>query len=166
MQKYTPRTDRARVRFAHTQTVHAEPEAVFPLLCPVREYDWIPAWDCRLVYTESGLAERGCVFQTDKPGDGGVDTWVVSHHEPAKRIGFVRVNPLRTMQFDIDLSPNDDGSTTLEWRQVITALDEEGDRHVAALKEEDFAALIRSLERMLEHYLETGEPLEASHPLR
>lgn len=164
MRQVKPQTERVRVRFAHTQTVDAEPQAVFPLLCPVREYDWLPAWDCRLVYTESGVAERGCVFQTDHPGDGGVDTWVVSHHEPARKIGFVRVNPLRTIQYDIDLRPNGDASTTLEWRQLITALDEEGDRHVAALKEEDFAAMIRSLEKMLNHYLETGEPLEGAHP--
>ena len=162
MRHFEPQTDRVRVRFAQTQTVHAEPAAVFPLLCPVREYDWLPGWDCRLVYTESGVAERGCIFQTVDPGDGGVDTWVVSHHEPATRVGFVRVNPLRAIQYDIHLSPNADGSTTLEWQQVITALDEKGDHHVAALEEEDFKARIKSLETKLDHYLATGEPLKTA----
>lgn len=158
-----PTTDRRRVRFACSQTVHAEPEAIFPLLCPVLEYDWVPGWDCRLVYTESGVAEPGCVFQTDKPGDGGVDTWVVSHYEPDKRIEFVRVNRLRTIQYDIHLEPAGDGSTRLLWEQTITALDEAGDRHVDGLREEDFARMIESLEAMIEHYLSTGEMLEAAH---
>jgi hypothetical protein len=86
-----PTTDRRRVRFACSQTVPAEPAAVFPLLCPVLEYDWVPGWECRLIYTESGVAEPRCVFQTDRPGAGGVDTWVVSHYQPAERIAFVRV---------------------------------------------------------------------------
>lgn len=39
-----------------------------------------------------GLAEPGCVFQTDRAADGGLDTWVISRHEPPLRIGFVRIN--------------------------------------------------------------------------
>lgn len=156
-----PTTDRSRLRFAHTQTVSAAPEAVFPLLCPVREYDWVPGWDCRLVYTESGVAEAGCVFQTDRPADGGVDTWVVSRYEPDERIGFVRVSPLRTVRYDIDLTGNDDGTTTLEWRQEITALGDEGDRHLETLTEDDFVAMIDRLESMLDHYLATGTALAA-----
>ncbi len=151
-----PKTDRARLRFNETQHVSATPEAIFPLLCPVREYDWIPAWECDLVYTESGLAEDGCVFRT---GDDVKDTWVVSRYEPPRRISFVRVNPLRVIRYDITLEPDDDGSTRLLWQQEITALDEAGDAHVAALREEDFATLIKTEERMLEHYLKTGEAL-------
>ena len=159
----TPKTDRVRVHFRQTQHVHAEPEAIFPLLCPVREFDWIPAWDCELVYTESGLAEEGCVFQTDKGGDGGTDTWVISRHEPAERVSFVRVNSLRAIRYDIFLQPEGDGSTTLSWEQEITALNEEGDRHVAAQSQEEFAATIGKVERMLEHYLKTGEPMEVEY---
>ena len=143
-----PRTDRARVRFHQSQHVRAEPEAIFPLLCPVREFDWIPSWDCDIVYTESGVAEEGCVFQTDPAGDAGPDTWVISRYEPAKRVSFVRVNRLRTIRYDIFLEPDGDGSTTLRWEQEITAL-----------SEDDFAATIATIERMMQHYLETGEAL-------
>ncbi len=155
----TPKTDRTRVHFKSTQHVHAEPEAVFPLLCPVREFDWIPVWDCEIVYTESGVAEEGCVFQTDKSGDGAADTWVISRYEPTKRLAFVRVNPLRAMRYDIQLEPDGHDSTTLYWEQEITSLSDEGDRHVAGLREEDFERMIREEERMLEHYLATGEAL-------
>lgn len=147
------RTERARRRFEASQVVQALPEAVFPLLCPVREYDWIPEWDCRLVYTESGLAEVGCVFQTEREADGGLDTWVVSRHEPAHHVAFVRVNDLRAMQYDISLAPTADGATRLVWCQVITSLNEAGDRHVQALEESDFFRTITKLETLLNDYL-------------
>ena len=155
-----PRTTRARRRFAATQTVHARPEEVFPLLCPVREHHWIPSWECEIVYTASGVAEEGCVFTTEQPAEGGVDTWVVTRYEPPRRIAFVRVDRLRTMLYDIRLEQHEDGRTTLAWEQVITALDEEGDHHVAGLAEDDFQQMVAGLERMLAHYLETGEALE------
>ena len=161
MTSIAPKTDRARVHFRHPQHVQAEPEAIFPLLCPVRELDWIPSWDCKLVYTESGLAEEGCVFQT---GSGeSTDTWVISRYEPPKRISFVRVDSLRTIRYDIYLEPEVDGSTRLRWEQEITALNEDGDRHVAAQSQEEFSGLIGKVERMLEHYLKTGEALDMEY---
>ncbi len=156
-----PVTVRERRRFSHHQRVAAPPATIFPLLCPVREYDWIPEWDCRLVYTASGLAEPGCVFQTDRAADGGLDTWVISRHEPPFRIGFVRINPLRAIQYDIRLDPFGKNSTILEWEQVITSLSGDGDRHVAALVEADFAARIKKLEGLLNGYLESTRAIEA-----
>jgi Polyketide cyclase / dehydrase and lipid transport len=163
MTDIAPKTDRTRVRFQATQHVDAAPEAVFPLLCPVRELDWIPAWECEVIFTESGLAEEGCVFQTDTPDGGGLDTWVVSRYEPPRRISFVRVNRLRTLRYDIRLEPGGDGSTTLCWEQEITALNDDGDRHVASLRPEDFATMVATGERLLEHYLKTGEALRTEY---
>lgn len=157
LREIRPFTDRKRVRFAHPMTVLAPPEEIFPLLCPVREFDWIPHWDCEVIYTESGIAERNCVFQTNKPGEG-VDTWVVSHFEPPMRISFVRVDPKRAIQYDIFLQAAGE-ATKLDWIQEITALNDEGDRFVAEQKESDFAAMIEKVEAMLEYFLRHGEPL-------
>ena len=157
MKTYTPKTERSRLSFVETQRVKATPEEIFPLLCPVREFDWIPAWDCKLIYTESGLAEAGCVFQTNQKTDGGLDTWIVSRYEPSHRISFVRVNPFRTMVYDVRLTSNDDGTTTLEWVQQITALNPAGDKHLERMKAEDFSAMVHGMEQLLEHYLEHGE---------
>lgn len=147
------KNNRVRRRFKCTQRVNATPEAIFPLLCPVREYEWIPEWDCRLVYTESGIAEAGCVFQTDRVADGGLDTWVVNRHEPYRSVGFVRINQLRAMQYDIWLTSNGDGTTTLAWEQLITSLSDQGDRHVAALREADFIEVVGKLETLLNRHL-------------
>lgn len=168
LREIRPYTDRVRVHFHHPMTVRATPEEIFPLLCPVREFDWIPHWDCKLVYTESGVAERNCIFQTntgqtDKPGEG-VDTWVVSHHEPPQRISFVRVDDQRTIQYDVFLEAvpqaNGGDTTKLDWHQEITALHEDGDRFVRELKASDFSAMIEKVEAMLEYFLRHGEPLQ------
>lgn len=152
---------RARRRFERRQTINAPPEAVFPLLCPVREYDWIPEWDCRLVHTESGLAEPGCIFQTEREAEDGLDTWVISRHEPNDRIAFVRMNHLRVMQYEILIERAGEDSSLLVWTQLITALSEEGDRHVEALREADFAQVITKLEALLNDYLSRQLPEQA-----
>jgi hypothetical protein len=153
MKNNPPKTKRVRRRFESSQRIHAPPEAIFPLLCPVREYDWIPEWDCRLVYTESGLAEAGCIFQTNREAEGGLDTWVISRYEPDCHIAFVRVNHLRAMQYDIQIESLDEYASELVWTQVVTALNDKGDRHVAALLEEDFARTIAKLEELLNDYI-------------
>ena len=85
--------DAKRVSREYTQTNDAPPEKVFPLLCPVREADWVPGWQYRLIYSESGVAEDGCVFST--PNDSGTETvWMVTHYDPAAfTIAFAWVEP-------------------------------------------------------------------------
>lgn len=51
------------------QTIDAKPEVVFPLLCPVREAEWLDGWNCRMIYSVGGLVEEGAVFSTSKPGE-------------------------------------------------------------------------------------------------
>jgi hypothetical protein len=48
-----------------TQQLVAKPSKVFPLLCPVREADWIDNWDPLVVFSESGAAEPDWVFLTE-----------------------------------------------------------------------------------------------------
>jgi hypothetical protein len=38
-----------RITHEYTQNNVAPPEKVFPLLCPVREADWVPGWQYRLI---------------------------------------------------------------------------------------------------------------------
>src|SRR6185312_15911284 len=53
-----------RVSRTYTQQLIGSPASVFPLLCPVREADWIQGWDPLLVVSESGVAEPDCAFVT------------------------------------------------------------------------------------------------------
>ena len=137
----------------------AKPEAVFPLLCPVREYEWIETWSCEVVYTRSGVAELDCVFRTSFAADGPDDTWVVSRYEPPSRIEFVRVNGLRSMRYVIELSPHGESGTRATWSQVLTGLNADGDRLLEAQSDQAFSERLSGIERMLNHFLATGERL-------
>src|SRR5215475_11005349 len=79
----------APVRATRTFVQHlaGELSAVFPLLCPVREAEWIDGWDPTLVVSSSGVAEADCVFMTQaQPIDA---VWYVTRHEPGN--GFVEM---------------------------------------------------------------------------
>jgi hypothetical protein len=71
----------------YTQSIHATPDEVFPLLCPVREGEWLEGWSdhCTLIQSVSGVAERGCVFVTHHRGEPET-VWVVTRHVPAEGV--------------------------------------------------------------------------------
>jgi hypothetical protein len=142
-----------------TLHLHAAPERVFPLLCPVREHDWLPGWQARIVFTESGFAEKGCVFTTT--GDQGNEAvWTVSRHEPGQGVVefVVVVGGLYVTVLDIALHREADG-TRVEWQRTYTPLSEAGERAIASITPEGFAAYLGRLEAQLDHYLATGEAL-------
>lgn len=143
-----------------TQILAGTPDQVFPLLCPVKEYDWLEDWSCELIYTESGVAELDCVFTTAFPDEGGMETWVVSEYEPNRRIGFTRFNPLRTIRYTITLEEIESGTKAV-WEQVITGLNEAGNTWVLANRDEKFIGIIQRLERQINHYLTTGQMLRS-----
>jgi hypothetical protein len=129
-------------------------EDIFPLLCPVREYDWIPQWRCKIVYTESGFAELGCVIQTDFDDQYGVETWVVSHYEKDSKIAFVRTGEHRTTRYEITLT-SAVNSTMLFWRQEITGLSSKGNDQLTPASEDEFQTIMKHLEQLLIQYLAT-----------
>lgn len=39
-----------RITRTYHQTINAVPETVFPLLCPVREAEWLDGWQYAMIY--------------------------------------------------------------------------------------------------------------------
>jgi len=146
-----------RIRRSFDHTVAAEPDKVFPLLCPVREYDWIPSWECQIVHSESGVAEQGCVFRTSFP-QLGESIWTVSLHEPRlHRIAFVVVTPathVETLEVEVDGCP---GGSTLRWVRTYTGLNEAGNALLDHFTGAPLEARMQQVMKMLEHYCTTGE---------
>ena len=147
-----------RAVFKGKQNYSFPPEDVFPMLCPVREYEYLPPWECDIVYLDSGLAERGGVFTTLPHGEGDQkDVWVISRHDKNQAIEFVRVNGLRSILYRFELQGTETGGTVVNWEQIITGLTEEGNRHVETLKQSDFTAMLAHMEELLQHYLATSK---------
>lgn len=137
-------------------------ETIWPLLCPVKEYDWIEIWDCEVVHTVSGVNELGCVFRTSFPREGSVETWVTTRFDPHSRIEFARINDDKVIRFEIELTPTAQG-TRVVWTHHVTPLNDNGRRYLR-LKPEMFSMQMSTLYAMLVHYLDTGTMLRGVNP--
>ncbi len=147
-----------KIKNNFVQHFQAPPRTVFPLLCPVREYEWVEPWRCEMLHSNSGMAEKNCVFRTRAPGESADDVWVISHYEPNTRIEFVRVNGLRVMTLGITLTDNGDGTTQASNEQLLIGLNEEGNQLLQNMAC-SFSLEMRMGEAMLNHYLTTGKRL-------
>jgi hypothetical protein len=148
-----------RVVKEYTMTLLAEPEAVFPLLCPVREYEWIEPWACEMIYSDSGVAENNAVFKTNFPPQGGEEMWIVCRYEKNRAIEFLRLAPgFKVNRLDIRLTAGA-GTTTATWTNTYTGLSESGNQWILKLTDATFRAEKAAIEKMLNHYLETGTML-------
>ena len=92
IQKYRQSTFKAkRLVQRFKGTFETAVQDIFPLLCPAREADWIPGWDCELIYTDSGYAEKDCIFRTDKSNSAGEGLWIFTGFEVNNYIDLVRI---------------------------------------------------------------------------
>lgn len=152
-----------RVIHQYTQSNDGPPQRVFPLLCPVREADWVPGWQYRLLYSQSGLAEPGCVFTTPND-DGSETTWLVTEYNPAAfTIAFVWVNPgLVAAQIAIRLEAKSSDQTTAHIAYTYTGLSQQGNQEVERYGAAWFQHKMRSWEAAINHYLRTGKKVDAA----
>lgn len=144
-----------RVRRTYLQHLIGAPEAVFPLLCPVRETDWIQGWDPLLVVSESGVAERDCAFVTASLPSNAV--WYVTRHEPGNGlVEMIKITPgVTACRLSIQLRAVASGSEA-EVTYCHTSLGPEGDEFVAAFTEDCYGKFMRDWEARLNHYLGHG----------
>lgn len=146
---------------AKTTTVSAsmalghKPERIFPLLCPVREYEWIEHWKCELLFTESGFNEMGCIFKTDFP-EFGEETWVTSRYEPTKYVEFVRTSADKVLLYSIALDESAN-QTNLTWSLKLIGTTGKGNRWIKSYNPDEFRNMIGLLEKKLDYYLTHGE---------
>ncbi|HTP89402.1 MAG TPA: SRPBCC family protein [Bryobacteraceae bacterium] len=145
-----------RAKFEYTGDLTAPPETVFPLLCPVREYEWLDGWTCEMIYSESGIAEHNCVFRTSRP-PAGPAVWCVNRYEPPARIEFVVTSADEVARLCISLERAANNGTRIRWERMFTGLNEEGNARTAAWNVE----IDRALCEKIEHFTRTGKMLRA-----
>jgi len=139
----------------------AEPEKVFPLLCPVREKDWLDGWNYNMIYSKSGLIEKNCVFSTSFPSE--MDTiWHVTQHNPDKfEVEFLRVTPKKNVvRINIKLNPVEVDKTEAEIVYQYTGLNDEQNEFINTELESKFEESMRWWEKSINHFLETGKMLK------
>lgn len=151
----------------HTHRINGTPAEVLPLLCPVRENDWVDGWAerCVLVRTASGVAEPGCVFLTTDPSRADV-TWVATRHEPdAGLVEYVWVWPGEEVAtLTITVAADGQGSRVLIRHTVVPLPGADEDALDARWSASVFDRQMAWWERSMNHYLATGDLLRHPHP--
>jgi len=144
----------------YKQINNAKPEVVFPLLCPVREKDWIDGWDYKMIFSKSGLIEKGCVFST--PHHGNEETiWYVTEHDTVNyKLEFVRVTPNEeTVKINIHLEDNGNGTTSSNITYQYTALNESKNSWIKEKLDSEFKENMIWWEKAINYYIIKGEKL-------
>jgi hypothetical protein len=153
-----------RITRTYRQNISGTAETVFPLLCPVREAEWLEGWRYQIIHSVSGLAEEGCVFAT--PGNDEEDTvWVITRHDTAYyEVDFVRFTPAsRTCVLKIAVTPDGESDSTVDISYTYTGITEEGNAWIDNFTEESFLEAVKFWERSMNHFLKTGEKLLRRH---
>ncbi len=137
-----------------TLALKANAKTVFPLLCPVKEADWIAGWEdiCTLFYTDSGVAEEACVFETDTPEEGK-SLWICSHYD-AKNTEITYIKHIigkTIIKWDMIVRDKESGST-IDMVCNMTSLSKEG---VEFTKQMDagLKTLFNSIETQINDYI-------------
>lgn len=115
----------------------ADPDAVFALMCPVREYEWEPGWTTNIILSNCGRVEQDCIFTT--PGgasagstsDSAEAVWVTPYYDAKKRaltmIKFTQGECVTRLDIEIAQTP---GGAVATVSYAHTALSESGRRIV------------------------------------
>ena len=145
-----------------TQKVQGSKSEIFPLLCPVRERDWIDGWECEIIYSKSGINEEGCVFTTPHPCDKHT-LWVTTRYDFEKGIiQFARVTEgEEAVKIDIQLI-GDRNDTECKISYQYTPLNPVRDQYLRDNLDKEFNQSMQWWEKAINYYLSTGLMLRAS----
>jgi len=150
-----------RVSLNYTQHLIAPPSQVFPLLCPVRETEWVNDWRPKLVLSDSGVAEPDCVFIT--PGIPEDALWMVITHDPEHfRLEIIKIIPGVVIgKITIGLAAEGDDGCSADITYAYTSISDHGDRALEEFTDAHFRGFMETWEKELNHFLRTGTMLEA-----
>ncbi len=149
-----------RVSRSYTQHLNSGPKAVFELLCPVRETEWVNDWRPKLVLSDSGFAEPGCVFIT--PGIPEDALWLMTEYNPETfRLEIVKMIPgVVVGRISISLAADGKKACTADITYAYTSISDHGERALEEFTEEHFTGFMKIWEKELNHFLATGSKLE------
>jgi len=150
------RPTRSPQRASRSQVLHirAARKEVFSLLCPVREAEYLSGWKADILYSESGVAEEGCVFRTQRPGMAP-SIWTITKHDAnAGRIEFVVVTPESHVTFlHLDLVATPGNACDVTFTYTHRAISDVGCSFIAEFTDDRFRKQMNGIEESLNAYL-------------
>ncbi len=154
------KTDTLRIVKEIDVELEAPAKVVFPLLCPVKEVDWIDGWEdvCTIVYTASGIAEEACVFETDIPLEGK-SLWICSRYDAENtQIEYIKhLFGKAVIKWRMSVCDLPGGRSVIRSRYIATSLTPEGRAYVQKLDEKGVRELLEGLQGRVNYYVTNGK---------
>lgn len=130
---------------SRTGTFHLPmpPQQAFLFFTPEGERAYVPDWRPEYVYPEDGRLQRGLVWRTNASGEPTL--WlVVRFDEERLDVEYARVVPDSRMgTVSVRCLAAQDGGTDVTVTYELTALSEAGERTLAAMTDEAYAATLQ-----------------------
>ena len=148
-----------RVTRRYVQTIDAEPSVVHALICPVKEAEWLEGWDYDLIYSQSGVAEYGCVFTSRSAGEETI--WLITKRDDgACETEFARITPgSRVALVAVRIADGGNQTSRVHISYTITALTAAGNAFIDNFTQDNFVKDMQFWEATMNHYLKTGKAL-------
>ena len=146
-----------RISRKYKQINAGQPDKVFPLLCPVRESEWLPHFKAKVIYSSTGFSEDGAIFQTTH-GDDEIITWIITKYNLNSLIEMTYIIPnIKIVRINIYLVNHDKEHTETTIRYTQTGLTERGNAEVEKFTEERFNQQMENWEKAINYYLIHGK---------
>lgn len=148
-----------RVSHIYEQTINGKKEEIMPLYCPIRELDWCENWNPKIVYSNSGLVEKDCIFIT--PHGESDMVWIVTDYDTKKGHVemFYHVPDVLVTKLEIQVTAITENKTKVVLTYSKTSLSELGDKIINEFTKKEYDIMMNSWEQAMNHYLKTGEML-------
>ena len=137
-----------RFEFQYEMVLPSTADTIFPLLCPILEYDWLNGWKCTMIYSESGVAENNCIFYNST----GFPlykrkTFQVIEYVPNSKIAFlIFINKVGSIRFSLSLNPLDEKNTIMKCYYIMSGYSKFGNRQLKNFKEKVIEKQVKNLE--------------------
>ena len=142
--------------------LHGPIEKVFPLFEPIGEKAWVPGWEPQMVYPASGEAQNGAVFLTYDDHKKNETYWTIIEYDTQRhRITYINVIPnyqVRRITVECREVAPDKSDATVSYS--YTGIMPHGNEDVGKQTDESYAAKMQHWTHAMNHYLETGKPIE------
>ncbi len=143
-----------RKEFTHTIHVKGACKSVFKAFCPEAEKKWVSGWESTMLYSESGIAEKHCVFTTTQPNMRET-VWLCSVYDVGREVEYVRTIPGQLISVINITTRQLSEDTECMVKYIHTALTEAGTQYLLSqLSQEQFIEQIASWETAIPTYLE------------
>ncbi len=138
-------------------------DEVFPLLSPEGEVRWLEDWEFRMIHSDSGNTEKGCIFSTDIHAEDEA-IWIVTNYEPENHhLSFVRFSPNKNItEISIKVIPIEHGKSQKSQSEIeysYTPLTTNEHERLSISLDSEFKKMMEWWEKALNYFLKTGKML-------